>query len=102
MPYFVHGRIFKDTLFMFSIKKSNYLKSKARHFCRLSINIFFCFAKDHELIFINFLGNKWNYEKFISYREMLDKIQKEFSILEKLQDHPNDTSKVVYFIVNLV
>jgi len=52
--------------------------------------------KNIEIRFIEYMpfdGNKWNYEKFISYREMLDKIQKEFSILEKLQDHPNDTSK---------
>ena len=44
-------------------------------------------------------GNKWNYEKFISYREMLDKIQSEFAMLEKIEDHPNDTSKVLCVIL---
>lgn len=52
--------------------------------------------KDVEVRFIEYMpfeGNKWNREKMLSYRDMLELIQKEYPNLEKIQDHKNDTSK---------
>eukprot|EP00730_Choanoeca_flexa_P002543 TRINITY_DN11086_c0_g2_i1.p1 TRINITY_DN11086_c0_g2~~TRINITY_DN11086_c0_g2_i1.p1 ORF type:complete len:565 (+),score=114.95 TRINITY_DN11086_c0_g2_i1:32-1726(+) len=42
--------------------------------------------------YMPFDGNKWNFNKFVSYQEMLDIIRAHFP-LERLQDHQNDTSK---------
>jgi molybdenum cofactor biosynthesis enzyme MoaA len=39
------------------------------------------------------VGNRWNFAKFVSYKEMLEAIETKYE-LERLQDHANDTSKV--------
>eukprot|EP00794_Sanderia_malayensis_P017674 gene17674-19436_t len=52
--------------------------------------------KNIDVRFIEYMpfdGNKWNYKKFMSYHDMLEKIKSEFSDLERLEDRPNDTSK---------
>ncbi|KAH6564136.1 hypothetical protein BASA50_006826 [Batrachochytrium salamandrivorans] len=43
--------------------------------------------------YMPFGGNKWDVEKFISYKEMLALVHREFGTLTKIQDDPNDTSK---------
>jgi len=43
--------------------------------------------------FMPFPGNKWKPEKLISYEEILRKIHSEFPDINKLEDHPNDTTK---------
>lgn len=45
--------------------------------------------------FMPFDGNKWNFEKMVSYKEVMDKVNETFSEKEiiRLQDAPNDTSK---------
>lgn len=40
-----------------------------------------------------FAGNRWSFDRFVSYQDMLDRIRERFT-LERLQDGPNDTSKV--------
>eukprot|EP00045_Choanoeca_perplexa_P007850 m.72252 g.72252 ORF g.72252 m.72252 type:complete len:549 (-) comp14246_c0_seq1:44-1690(-) len=39
-----------------------------------------------------FDGNRWNFAKFVSYKEMLEVIESKYD-LERLEDHANDTSK---------
>ncbi|EDV20219.1 uncharacterized protein TRIADDRAFT_61388 [Trichoplax adhaerens] len=43
--------------------------------------------------YMPFDGNKWNYEKFVSYQQMLDIIRDRWPELVRMQDSPNDTSK---------
>ncbi|XP_031567689.1 molybdenum cofactor biosynthesis protein 1-like isoform X3 [Actinia tenebrosa] len=43
--------------------------------------------------YMPFDGNKWNVNKFVSYKDMLNLIKERWPIVERLQDHPNDTSK---------
>ncbi|XP_065910245.1 molybdenum cofactor biosynthesis protein 1-like isoform X2 [Dysidea avara] len=43
--------------------------------------------------YMPFDGNKWNYNKFVSYNEMLDVIKAKWPSLQRLTDSPNDTSK---------
>ena len=48
-----------------------------------------------EVRFIEFMpfdGNRWDVSRLVSYREMLDIIQRQF-LLERLGDGPNETSK---------
>lgn len=40
------------------------------------------------------LGNKWNLKKFVPYSETLENISQKWPNIERLSDHPNDTSKV--------
>ena len=42
--------------------------------------------------FMPFAGNKWEYEKVVSYKQILDKIESVYPI-EKLNDEPNSTTK---------
>lgn len=52
--------------------------------------------KDLEVRFIEYMpfdGNRWSKGKMLGYAEMLDRIRKRHPGLEKVQDHPNDTSK---------
>ncbi|MBL4752503.1 MAG: GTP 3',8-cyclase MoaA [Flavobacteriales bacterium] len=42
--------------------------------------------------FMPFAGNKWEYDKVVSYKEILNKITSVFPI-EKLNDEPNSTTK---------
>ncbi|KAL6720547.1 hypothetical protein ACLMJK_002471 [Lecanora helva] len=52
--------------------------------------------KDIEVRFIEYMpfdGNKWNQNKMLSYREMLEIIREKYPTLYKVQDHENDTSK---------
>ncbi|KAI1502718.1 molybdenum cofactor biosynthesis prote [Biscogniauxia marginata] len=52
--------------------------------------------KDIEVRFIEYMpfdGNKWNEGKMFSYSEMLNLIRSNYSGLEKVQCHKNDTSK---------
>ena len=44
--------------------------------------------------YMPFDGNKWNYNKFVSYVEMLDIIKTRWPSFQRLPDSPNDTSKV--------
>lgn len=49
-----------------------------------------------EVRFIEYMpfdGNGWNDGKFVSYRDMIDRIERDHPALERLQDGPNDTSK---------
>ena len=41
-----------------------------------------------------FVGNQWNYNKFVSYKDMLSKILSVYPTAEKIDDQMNDTSKV--------
>lgn len=45
--------------------------------------------------FMPFDGNKWNWEKKVSFKEIYDKVVEEFSESQvfKIQDQPNDTSR---------
>ncbi|KAH9495515.1 Molybdenum cofactor synthesis protein 1 [Bulinus truncatus] len=43
--------------------------------------------------YMPFGGNKWSTGKFVSFKEMLEKIQDKWPALYKLSDRPNDTSK---------
>uniref|UniRef100_A0A7E4VMR7 Radical SAM core domain-containing protein n=1 Tax=Panagrellus redivivus TaxID=6233 RepID=A0A7E4VMR7_PANRE len=43
--------------------------------------------------FMPFGGNNYSMNKFVPYKEMLGLIIERFGDIEKLQDHPNDTSK---------
>jgi cyclic pyranopterin phosphate synthase len=52
--------------------------------------------RNFDIRFIEYMpfgGNKWNSQKMVSYKEMLDLIRKKYPTLTRLQDHPNDTSK---------
>ncbi|EGD80518.1 molybdenum cofactor synthesis 1 isoform 2 [Salpingoeca rosetta] len=42
--------------------------------------------------YMPFDGNRWNMDRFVSYKEMLERIEQRFT-LTRLSDHPNDTSK---------
>jgi cyclic pyranopterin phosphate synthase len=44
--------------------------------------------------YMPFDGNKWNTEKFLSFRDMLNMIGQKYSTIDKCKDEPNDTSKV--------
>ena len=41
-----------------------------------------------------FTGNKWDFNKLLSYKEMVEKIKQEFPDFYPLDNGPNDTSKV--------
>ncbi|KAI8822527.1 molybdenum cofactor biosynthesis protein 1 [Fimicolochytrium jonesii] len=43
--------------------------------------------------YMPFGGNRWNEEKFVSYKSMLEMIKAEYPTVDKLDDAPNDTSK---------
>ncbi|TPX48793.1 hypothetical protein SeLEV6574_g01833 [Synchytrium endobioticum] len=43
--------------------------------------------------YMPFGGNKWNKDKFVPYRDMLQTIRARYPELYKLSDEPNDTSK---------
>ncbi len=45
--------------------------------------------------FMPFDGNKWDLKKMVSYKEVMEKVNKEFSEeqIERLEDAPSDTSK---------
>ena len=40
------------------------------------------------------LGNRWNFQKFVPYDAMLDAIRVAYPDVVKIDDHPNETSKV--------
>lgn len=39
-------------------------------------------------------GNKWNFKKMVSYKEMLDTLQQQWPELEKLPEEESSTAKV--------
>nr|KAG5692514.1 hypothetical protein BaRGS_018719 [Batillaria attramentaria] len=43
--------------------------------------------------YMPFDGNKWNFQRMVSYQQMLDMIQDRWPDLQRLSDGPNDTSK---------
>ncbi|CAH3152829.1 unnamed protein product [Pocillopora meandrina] len=43
--------------------------------------------------YMPFDGNKWNFKKFVPFSEMLESISQRWPNVEKVSDHPNDTSK---------
>ena len=43
---------------------------------------------------LSLLGNKWNFNKFVPYSEMLESISARWPNVERISDQPNDTSKV--------
>ena len=47
--------------------------------------------------YMPFDGNRWNFKRMVSYQQMLDTIRDKWPDLERLSDHPNDTSKVIHF-----
>ena len=52
--------------------------------------------KDIEVRFIEYMpfdGNKWSNQKMLTYQEMLAVIRERYPFLDKVEDHPNDTSK---------
>lgn len=44
--------------------------------------------------YMPFDGNKWNFKKMVSYKEMLDTIQQRWPELEKLPEEDSSTAKV--------
>ena len=52
--------------------------------------------KDLEVRFIEYMpfsGNEWAKKKVLGYQEMLELIREQYAGIEKVEDHPNDTSK---------
>jgi len=52
--------------------------------------------KNLDIRFIEYMpfdGNKWNFQKLVSYQEMLDTIKQKWSSFTRMTDLPNDTSK---------
>lgn len=52
--------------------------------------------KDIYMRFIEYMpfdGNKWSKDKFVSYRQLLSRIQETYPVINKAEDEPNDTSK---------
>jgi len=52
--------------------------------------------KDLEIRFIEYMpfdGNRWSSKKMLPYQEMLTLIRQKYPQIQKIQDHPNDTSK---------
>ena len=52
--------------------------------------------QDLEVRFIEYMpfsGNKWSSKKMLGYQEMLTVIRERHPHVQKVQDHPNDTSK---------
>ncbi|PIN05877.1 Molybdenum cofactor biosynthesis pathway protein [Handroanthus impetiginosus] len=43
--------------------------------------------------FMPFDGNVWNVKKLVPYTEMLDIVGKQFTELQRIQDHPTETAK---------
>ena len=44
--------------------------------------------------YMPFSGNRWNFEKFMAYRDMLAEVLRVWPHLTKIQDGKNDTAKV--------
>ena len=42
------------------------------------------------------LGNKWNFQKFVSYQEIRNIIKEKWPDVKRLRDSANDTSKVCF------
>ena len=52
--------------------------------------------KNVDVRFIEYMpfdGNKWNNQKMVSYKEMVDIITSKYSDFQRISDAPNDTSK---------
>uniref|UniRef100_A0A8C0TMG4 Radical SAM core domain-containing protein n=1 Tax=Canis lupus familiaris TaxID=9615 RepID=A0A8C0TMG4_CANLF len=47
--------------------------------------------------YMPFDGNKWNFKKMVSYKEMLDTLQQQWPELEKLPEEESSTAKVCLF-----
>ena len=45
-----------------------------------------------------YTGNRWNKDKLVPYRELLDRIESRFGHMQKLVDDPNDTTKVIIYL----
>ncbi|KAL3516611.1 hypothetical protein ACH5RR_023513 [Cinchona calisaya] len=43
--------------------------------------------------FMPFDGNVWNVKKLVPYYEMLDRVVKQFTGVQRIQDHPTETAK---------
>ncbi|CAI9103240.1 OLC1v1001691C3 [Oldenlandia corymbosa var. corymbosa] len=43
--------------------------------------------------FMPFDGNVWNVKKLVPYAEMLDRVVKQFTGVQRIQDHPTETAK---------
>ncbi|MBL0340355.1 MAG: GTP 3',8-cyclase MoaA [Bacteroidetes bacterium] len=43
--------------------------------------------------FMSFPGNHWRPEKLFTYKEILNAIEARYPLVNKLEDHPNDTTK---------
>ncbi|CDP07673.1 unnamed protein product [Coffea canephora] len=43
--------------------------------------------------FMPFDGNVWNVKKLVPYSEMLDRVVKQFTGVQRIQDHPTETAK---------
>lgn len=50
--------------------------------------------------YMPFTGNKWEMEKLVSYKEMVEKIRAKWPTFAPLENGPNDTSKVSYLTLN--
>lgn len=42
-----------------------------------------------------FSGNKWEVDKMMTYKDMVNTIKQNYPEFQTLPNHPNDTSKVV-------
>lgn len=51
--------------------------------------------------YMPFTGNKWNDKKMYSYKDMLNIIKGSYPNLIKLNDHENDTSKVIKIFLSI-
>lgn len=48
----------------------------------------------HSVAFNPNTGNKWNFKKMVSYKEMLDTLRQQWPELEKLPEEESSTAKV--------
>lgn len=52
--------------------------------------------------YMPFDGNHWGQNKLVPYKELLQKIINRYPDLQRLQDGPNDTSKVRVFEIKIL
>ena len=51
--------------------------------------------------YMPFDGNRWNFDRFLPYQQLLDEIRKKWPNLITLDNHLNDTSKVTLYFFKL-
>ena len=84
---------------MWPEKLGRSVSTKHRFYCIFNdylLTVAFTFQRvDVRFIeYMPFDGNKWNSHKMVTYQEMIDEISQRWPGFHRLQDGPNDTSKV--------